>query len=54
MVVEMFTQFVAHPLDLCPYFFGLSGVRALPLGVRRQNVVAILNGVTFILLLSFF
>ena len=31
--------------------FGPSRVRALPLGVRRQNVVATLNGVIFSLLL---
>ena len=34
-------------------FVGPSGVSALPLGMRRQNVVAILNGVIFLSLFFF-
>ena len=43
LVTELFTQFTVF-FHIFSHFYP-SGVRALPLGVGRQNIVATLNGV---------
>ena len=45
-------EFMFHTAINTNTFFGPIGVQALPLGMRRQNVVAILNGVIFALFFS--
>ena len=46
-IIVVFSLFCLR-IHLIPKYFCPSGVHGLPLGVHRQNVVAILNGIIFL------